>query len=149
MHENDVWVVTLKGGKDAADGQTIYSPAVRMKDVDLSQSVPLQMKSLKIAAGGGKGPHAVMSGAYVKESVEDTHKLAKKALNSKEWTQVGYDPTRRGYFYDRKTMEPVLSGEDLVQVGPLVLVKNATKGKAEDFQFSTGGLMSGEYNRAD
>ena len=147
--ENDVWVVTLKGGKDAADGQTIYSPAVRMKDVDLSQSVPLQMKSLKIAAGGGKGPHAVMSGAYVKESVEDTHKLAKKALNSKEWTQVGYDPTRRGYFYDRKTMEPVLSGEDLVQVGPLVLVKNATKGKAEDFQFSTGGLMSGEYNRAD
>ena len=46
-------------------------------------------------------------------------------------------------------MEPVLSGEDLVQVGPLVLVKNATKGKAEDFQFSTGGLMSGEYNRAD
>jgi len=90
-----------------------------------------------------------MSGAYVKESVEDTHKLAKEALNSKEWTQVGYDPTRRGYFYDRKTMEPVLSGEDLVQVGPLVLVKNATKGKAEDFQFSTGGLMSGEYNRAN
>lgn len=146
--ENDVWVVTLKGGKDAADGQTIYSPAVRMKDVDLSQSVPLQMKSLKIAAGGGKGPHAVMSGAYVKESVEDTHKLAQEALNSKEWIQVGYDPTRRGYFYDRKTMEPVLYGDDMVQVGPLVLVKNAKKGKPEDFEFNAGGLMSDDYNRA-
>lgn len=147
--QNDVWVVTLKGGKDAADGKTIYAPAIRMKNVDLFQSVPLQIKSLKIAAGEGKKPHAVVSGDYVKESSEDTYKLAQEVLNSKEWTQVGYDPTRRGYFYDRKTMEPVLSGEDLVQVGPLVLVKNATKGKAEDFQFSTGGLMSGEYNRAD
>lgn len=147
--ENDVWVVTLKGGKDAADGQTIYSPAVRLKNVDLFQDVPLQRKSLKIAAGGGKGPHAVISGDYVKESSEDTYKLAQEALNSKEWTQVGYDPTRRGYFYDRKTMEPVLSGDDMVQVGPLVLVKNAKKGKPEDFEFNAGGLMSGDYNRAE
>lgn len=147
--ENDVWVVTLKGGKDAADGQTIYSPAVRLKNVDLFQDVPLQRKSLKIAAGGGKGPHAVISGDYVKESSEDTYKLAQEALNSKEWTQVGYDPTRRGYFYDRKTMEPVLSGDDMVQVGPLVLVKNAKKGRPEDFQFNAGGLMSDDYNRAE
>ena len=147
--ENDVWVVTLKGGKDAADGQTVYAPAVRLKNVDLFQDEPKQIKSLKIAAGGGKGPHAVISGDYVKESVDDTYKLAQEALNNKAWTQVGYDPTRRGYFYDRKTMEPILSGDDMVQVGPLVLLKNAKKGNPEDFKFNAGGLMSDEYNRAE
>lgn len=145
----DTWVVTLKGGKDFAEGSTAYAPAVRLKNVDLFQDKPKQMKSLKIAAGAGKGPHAVMEGDYVKESVESTYKAAQQAIKDEDWVQVGYDPTRRGFFYDRKTMEPVVSAEEVLQVGPLVLAKGAKKGKAEDFEFNAGGLMSDAYNRAE
>ena len=83
-----------------------------------------------------------MEGNYVEETAEDTYKLAEEALNSDEWIQVGFDPTRRGYFYDRKTMEPVLNAEEIVQVGALVLAKKAVKGDPKDFKFNRGGLMS-------
>ena len=137
---SDTWVVTLKG--DYNDGKNMYAPAVRLKNVDLNQSLKNQEKALGVAAGKAKGPFAVMEGDYVEETAEDTYRLAQEALESGEWTQVGYDPTRRGFFYDRETMEPVLAAEEIVQVGPMVLAKKAVKGNPKDFKFNRGGLMS-------
>lgn len=137
---SDTWVVTLKG--DYNDGKNMYAPAVRLKNVDLNQSLKNQEKALGVAAGKAKGPFAVMEGDYVEETAEDTYRLAQEALESGEWTQVGYDPTRRGFFYDRETMEPVLGAEEILQVGPMVLAKKAVKGDPKDFKFNRGGLMS-------
>jgi hypothetical protein len=137
---SDTWVVTLKG--DYNDGKNMYAPAVRLKNVDLNQSMKNQEKALGVAAGKAKGPFAVMEGDYVEETAEDTYRLAQEALESGEWTQVGYDPTRRGFFYDRETMEPVLGAEEILQVGPMVLAKKSVKGDPKDFKFNRGGLMT-------
>lgn len=137
---SDTWVVTLLGKQEG--DKSMYAPAVRLKNVDLNQPVKNQQKALKVASGAGKGPFAVMEGDYVESTAEDAYNLAKEAINSDEWIQVGYDPTRRGYFYDRKTMEPVLNAEEIVQVGALVLAKKAVKGDPKDFKFNRGGLMS-------
>ena len=137
---SDTWVVTLLGKQEG--DKSMYAPAVRLKNVDLNQPVKNQQKALRVASGAGKGPFAVMEGDYVESTAEDAYNLAKEAINSDEWIQVGYDPTRRGYFYDRKTMEPVLNAEEIVQVGALVLAKKAVKGDPKDFTFKKGGLMS-------
>jgi hypothetical protein len=137
----DTWVLALKGPKDVHSGM-MYAPAVRLKNVDMTQTEKQLEQAMDVAAGKAKGPFAVMEGNYVEETAEDTYKLAEEALNSDEWIQVGFDPTRRGYFYDRKTMEPVLNAEEIVQVGALVLAKKAVKGDPKDFKFNRGGLMS-------
>ena len=43
---------------------------------------------------------AVGTGEYV--GTDDAFTIAKEADN-KDWTQVGYDPIKRGFFSDRKT----------------------------------------------
>jgi hypothetical protein len=98
--------------------------------------------ALNVATGKSKAPFAVMEGNYQSMSNSDAFKYAKDVFDDASWTQVGYDPTRRGFFYDRKTGEPVLNAEEVVQVGHLVLAKNAVKGNADDFLFNKGGAVS-------
>ncbi len=59
-----------------------------------------------------------------------------------EWTQVGFNPKKHSYFFDRETGDPVIAGEEALQVGPLVLVKNAVIGNRKDFKFAVGGLLN-------
>ena len=51
----------------------------------------------------------------------------KRVEAAAEWVQVGMDPERHGYFYTRDKIDgvhrPVTSGEEVIQIGPLVLVK--------------------------
>jgi hypothetical protein len=63
-------------------------------------------------------------------------------LNDPEWTQVGYDPERHSYFYDRTTTQPVVSADEVLQIGPLVLAKNAKFAKKEQFKFKSGGEVN-------
>ena len=74
-----------------------------------------------------KKPFAQVRGSFVNRTDAQNEAIAQEALNSPEWTQVGFDPRRHSYFYDRKTGEPVTFADEVVQVGPLVLAKNATK----------------------
>ena len=74
-----------------------------------------------------KSPFAQIKGSFVDRTDAENEAIAKEALNSPDWIQVGFDPRRHSYFYDRKTGEPVTFAEEAVQVGPLVLAKNATK----------------------
>ena len=66
--------------------------------------------------------------------------MAQEALNDPAWTQVGYNPDRHSYFFDRATGEPVISGEEAIQIGPLVLVKKAVPGSRDKFKYVSGGL---------
>jgi hypothetical protein len=72
---------------------------------------------------------------------------------NKEWSQVGMNPYRASYFYDKSSGFPVISAEEVIQVGPLVLAKKAKttvpddpifKVKPEDETsptFAKGGMM--------
>ena len=134
----DVWIPTLTHQK-----KTLYSPSVSLKNVKFIQPDSTAVnKALKVATGSEKNPFAVMTGNYNKMSDSDAFDYAKQVFDDDEWIQIGYDPTRRGYFYDRADGAPVLEAEEVVQIGHLVLAKKARKGNPEDFTFAKGGLMA-------
>jgi len=87
----------------------------------------LQEDARSVMEGKNKFPFAQIMGDFVNRDPEQTASLAEEFINSPDWVQVGFDPRRHSYFYDRKTGEPVTFAEEVIQVGPLVLAKNATK----------------------
>ena len=87
----------------------------------------LQEDARAVMEGKNKFPFAQIMGDFVNRDPEQTASLAEEFINSPDWIQVGFDPRRHSYFYDRKTGEPVTFAEEVIQVGPLVLAKSATK----------------------
>ena len=78
---------------------------------------------------------ATIRGEYVDVSDEQNHADAKALLNDPAWTQVGMNPLLFSYFYDRETLEPVVSGSEVIQIGGLVLVKDAKKASPDSNEF--------------
>lgn len=59
------------------------------------------------------------------------------------WTQVGMNPKRHSYFYDRKTFKPVVGGDAAFSIGGTVFVKDAVFGDANEFLFQPGDGSAG------
>lgn len=97
--------------------------------------------ALAIASGKPKGTIATIKGDWNKVSEKEAVERAREYLENPEWRQVGMDPERHSYFYDRATMEPVTSADEALQIGPLVLVKNPVYGKKDDFKYADGGMV--------
>ena len=113
-----VWAVTLHNpgrGSAFAYGQTSV-----LKNVDFTTDPKF---ALNIALGQSKGTIARMEGDWVNHNPRSIYNKAIDLLESNEWVQVGMNPFKHSYFYDKKTMLPVVSAEEVIQVGPLVLVK--------------------------
>ena len=70
-----------------------------------------------------KTPFATMKGEWQDVLDQDAFALAKKYINDPDWIQVGFNPERHSFFYDKATMMPVFEAEEVVQVGALVLAK--------------------------
>lgn len=94
-----------------------------------------------------KGTWATIKGNHAHITPEDAHAMATEALNHPDWAQVGMDPERHSYFYDRKNTQPIVSAERALQVGPLVLAYKPVYGKKEDFAFEKGGYVDPETKR--
>ena len=133
----DVWVPTLTH----PELKTVYKPSVILEDVSFIKPEGREpKKALSVAKGGAKAPFAVMTGKYVDATDDEAYRIAQDVFDNPEFTQVGYDPTRRGFFYDRETGEAIVEADTVVQVGHLVLARNAKKMDAEAFSFSEGGM---------
>ena len=133
----DVWVPTLTH----PELKTVYKPSVILEDVSFIKPEGREpKKALSVAKGGAKAPFAVMTGKYVDATDDEAYRIAQDVFDNPEFTQVGYDPTRRGFFYDRETGEAIVEADTVVQVGHLVLARNAKKMDAEAFGFSEGGM---------
>lgn len=89
-----------------------------------------------IAGGKPKGTIATIKGSYKRISEKDAVAEAEKALNDPTWTQVGMDPERHSYFYDRKSTKPIVSADEVIQIGPLVLAKNAVYAPKSQFKYA-------------
>ena len=101
--------------------------------------------ALKVAQGKqAKSPFAVMKGAYQNESTKSVTDRAKEAINSNEWVQVGFNPYRHAYFYDKANSKPVESADQIIQVGPLVLAKGIKYGKPLQYVEKNGSPMKFE-----
>lgn len=136
--EHDAWVVSVHTPKSTnREVQSAYDagPVVGYESVAALTDVTFGMNqkaAAKIATGSAKGTIATMLGKWSPISKADAKARADAALNDPAWTQVGMDPFRHSYFYDRDTMRPVLSADEVIQVGPLVLAKNVKFGQDTD-----------------
>jgi hypothetical protein len=128
-----VWVNSIH---DEVGKRVAYGPTASVKNANLGIS---QNESRRIAQGGAKAPYAKIKGEWNPLSEEEAVRRAQEYLDHPEWKQIGMDPERHSYFYDRRTMEPITGAEEVIQIGPLVLGKNPKYGKIEDFDYATGG----------
>jgi hypothetical protein len=141
-NQANTWVVTAHGPRKSpvsggAGTRIGYEPVAAATDVDFSVS---PKAALGIAKGAEKNTIATMEGKWKPTSSDEAFTLAKQYLKNPEWRQVGMDPERHSFFYDRETMAPVVNAEEVIQIGPLVLAKNPKFGKLEDFKYASGGL---------
>ena len=145
----DTWVVTYHHpGKAGKPGPVIgYGKTSYLTDVDfhLPTDKQPQTKGLGVAKGKSKTPYAAMEGNYKKHTQEEVTEIAQEAITNpqnSEWVQVGMNPYRRSYFYDKNTMEPLLEAEEVIQIGPLLLAKGVKYGDSLDFKiFKSGGRV--------
>jgi len=130
----DTWVVSLhdgnKEGKSIAYGQTAV-----LKNVDFKT---FPGSAIRIAMGTqNKSTIGRMFGDWVNEDPKAVHARAKELMNDPAWTQVGMNPFRYSWFYDKSDGMPVASADEVIQVGALVLAKNAKKVLPSDPIFET------------
>jgi hypothetical protein len=124
-YENyDIWVVSVhsgdKEGLAIGYGQTAY-----LKDVNF-KSFP--KTALKIATGeSAKSTIGRMFGTWVNKDPKQVRDMAIQYLNNPDWIQVGMNPFRHSWFYDKSDGMPLLTTTEVIQVGALVLAKNAIK----------------------
>jgi hypothetical protein len=129
---HDAWVVSVHTPKStntevqaAYDAGPVvgYESAAALTDAYFGMN---QKAAAKIATGTAKGTIATVFGKWKPISAAAAKVRADAAIKDPAWTQVGMDPFRHSYFYDRDTMRPVLQADEVIQIGPLVLAKNAT-----------------------
>ena len=130
----DTWVVSIHDGKK--EGKNIsYGQTAVLKDVNF-ETFP--GKGLNIARGKvSKDTIARIFGNWVNEDPEAVHERAKKLMDDPEWIQVGMNPFRHSWFYDKTDGMPVITADEVIQVGALVLAKNAKKVLPSDPKFTT------------
>jgi hypothetical protein len=120
----DTWVVSLHEGAGVSGPSIGYGKVAVLDDVKFNSNPD---SALKVASGkSDKAPFARMNGKWRNMEVEEVQALAEKYLNDPEWTQVGMNPYRHSFFYDKNTGMPVASADQVIQIGPLVLAKNTT-----------------------
>ena len=97
--------------------------------------------------------YANIVGFYKNSSPSKLREMANKYLKNPEWSQVGFDPRRTGAFYLRKENklggkvgDPIKEAEEVIQIGPLILAKNAIIDELYSGYFE-GGLVKGLMSR--
>jgi hypothetical protein len=123
MTDFGIGVVTGTSGD-----KTTYEPFIRVRDIKMVPTKGMENQSLKIGAGAAKNPAIVAKGTK--------HESQTIPSDINTWTQVGFNPDRHSYFYDRADgVTPVVGGDEAVQIGNTVFVKNAQRGDPASFRF--------------
>jgi hypothetical protein len=134
-----VWVNSIHDEEGNGDSKykTSYGPVSSVKNATFDAG---PSKAIKVATGEqNKSPFARIKGELHHMSEDEAVEHLKKYLNHPDYAQVGMDPRRHGFFYDRKTLRPVTHAKHVVQIGPLVLAHKPTYGERETYR--TGGKV--------
>lgn len=143
----DTWIVA--GTSNAEKGVTHYAKAIHYKGVGDKpvRFAASQKTGEKIGTGEmGKTGYATVSGEIKDLDADAIREKAATLLNDPEWTQVGFDPRRQSSFYVRGENNrhvPVREADEVIQIGPLVLAKNA-KLDMEYSGYNEGGMAMDE-----
>jgi hypothetical protein len=129
-----VWVNSIHDEEGNGDSKykTSYGPVSSVKNATFDAG---PSKAIKVATGEqNKSPFARIKGELHHMSEDEAVEHIKKNLNHPDYAQVGMDPRRHGFFYDRKTLRPVTHAKHVVQIGPLVLAHKPTYGERETYR---------------
>jgi hypothetical protein len=88
--------------------------------------------TLSIAQGYSKTPLATVEGKYIPIANAPAGLI-------ENYQQVGFDPQRHSYFYNKENGNPVVSADEAILIGNTAFVKGAVEGNRGDFLFSTRG----------
>ena len=139
-NNSDTWVVSLHDGS-VKDGKTVgYGQSAVLNNVSFTSN---PLAASKIATGSAKTTIARMQGEWQNMDPEDVYKTVESLFDDPEWVQVGMNPYRASYFYDKSDGMPVVSAEQVMQVGPLVFAKKAKKTTPDDPQFEFENKVTG------
>ena len=136
--DHGVWVPAVhqqSSGFDAGD-RIGYENIAGVMNPTFGMS---EKAALNIAAGKPKGTIATIKGNWNPMDEATAIARAQEYLDNPDWAQVGMDPERHGYFYDRRNMKPITAAEEAIQIGPLVLAKKPQYGNKKDFKYAHGG----------
>lgn len=151
FNRKGIFVVSIHQKRTAsAPGKVIgYGSVAKAKNVTFG--VGNQLKALEIAAGAAKDALQTIEGEYVNISPEQAYAEAQRAIKDPSYVQVGIDPTRHAYFYDRATTLPIISAEEVIQIGNMILAKKPVFGKKQDFLYNieAGPIAGGDAKRED
>lgn len=129
----DKWIVSLhdpsNAGKSMGYGQTAHLAG------PVEFTAPVKAGHAIATGKTDKTTYARIHGNWLDTHPEEVEKRAKELMNDPEWVQVGNNPFRHSYFYDKTDMSPVIGAEEVIQVGPLVLAKKPIKAHPDDPRF--------------
>jgi hypothetical protein len=129
-----VWINSIhdEEGKGESKYKTSYGPVSSVKNATFDAG---PHKAIKVATGeDNKTPFARIKGELHHMHESEAIEHMQKYLNHPDYAQVGMDPRRHGFFYDRKTLQPITHAEHVVQIGPLVLAHKPTYGERETYR---------------
>ena len=141
-NDTDTWIVSLHDGTEKSGKTVGYAQTAVLDNVTFTTN-PLAASS--IASGKGKTTIARMQGSYVNADPEEIYNVTKELLEkgAEGWSQVGMNPYRASYFYDKADGMPVVSADEVIQVGPLVMAKNVKKTTPDDEMFEFTNKVTG------
>jgi hypothetical protein len=137
--DHGVWINSIHDEEGKGDDKldTSYGPVSSVKNATFDAG---PSKALRVATGEqNKSSFARIKGDLHHMTEDEAVAHMQKNLNHKDYAQVGMDPRRHGYFYDRKTMKPVTHSKHVVQIGPLVLAHKPTYGERDSY--AKGGVI--------
>ena len=140
-----VWVNSVhdEEGKGDDNLKVAYGPVSSVKNAVFD---PTPHKAEEVGTGEkGKSSFARIKGDLHHMSEDEAVEHMKTYLNHPDYAQIGFDPRRHGFFYDRKTMKPVTHSAHVVQIGPLVLAHKPTYGKRETYAEGGSAEYQGEH----
>jgi len=129
--QKGVWIPTIH---DQNNRTIAHESTAIVTDANFSAS---DRVASRIAAGATKGPFATIDGNFRQTSPDEAFEVARLAMTDPSFVQIGFDPERHSYFYDRMTTQPVISADLVVQVGPLVMARNPVFSPKSQFKYST------------
>jgi len=86
-----------------------------------------------------KSPQQTIEGSWVNMTPDEIFKMVKEKMKDPAWSQVSLDPLRHSFFYDRSNTKPVVSADEVLQVGRFVLAKNVKYAPREEFLYEDVG----------
>lgn len=130
----DKWIVSLHDPSDA--GRSLgYGQTAHLKG-PINFTAPAKAGHAIATGKTDKTTFARIHGNWENTHPDEVNALAKEYMNHPDWVQVGNNPYRHSYFYDKADMSPVVGADEVIQVGPLVLARKPVKASPDDPRFS-------------